>query len=83
MVWVVDNCGIPLVLYLVQNLLSFVLPLCSLLYLLSMRYIEVPDYTARYCTKAMMCYTMAVCYYMVVAQYYTAAAQCCMELELD
>jgi hypothetical protein len=37
-VLVVDNYDIPLVLYLIQNLLSLVLHLCSLLDLLSVLY---------------------------------------------
>jgi hypothetical protein len=53
-VLVVDNCDIRLVLDLIQNLLLLILHLYSLLDLLSTRYIEVPDYTARYCTEAVL-----------------------------
>jgi hypothetical protein len=73
---VVQNCDIPLVLYLVLHL-------CSLLDFLSMRCTEVPDCTTRYCIEVALCCTAVVWYYMVVAQYYNTIAQCCMELELD
>jgi hypothetical protein len=79
---VVGNCDIPLVLYLIQNLLSLILHLCSLLDLLSAHYTEAPDCTARYCTEVVLCCTVVARYYMVVAQYYTVVAQCCMGLEL-
>jgi hypothetical protein len=72
---VVGNCGMPLVLYLIQNLLSLILHLCSLLYLLSVRYTMVPDYTARYYTEVSLCCSVVARYYMVVVQW-------CMELRL-
>ena len=73
-VMVVDNCDIPLVLYLFQNLLSLFLGLCSPLDLLSVCYTMAPNYNAWYCTEAALCCTVVVRYYMVVAQYYTIVA---------
>jgi hypothetical protein len=64
---VVDNCDIPLVLYLVQKPLFLVLHLCSLLDLLSMCCTEAPNCTAQYCTEVEQ-------YYVVVSWYYTVAA---------
>ena len=61
---VVENCDIPLVLYLFQILLLIFLHLYIELDPLATCYTEVPGYTARY--------------YCVPAWYYTVAAQCCM-----
>ena len=82
-VLVVDNCDTPLVLYLVQNLLSLILHLYILLDLLSVNYTEAPDCTARYCTEVVLCCIVVAQYYMVVVQYYTATVSFCMELEHD
>jgi hypothetical protein len=82
-VLVVDNCHIPLVLYLFQNLLLLALHHYSPLYLLSVHYNEAPDYIVWYCTKVVMCCIVVARYYMVVVQYYTDVAQCCMGLQLD
>jgi hypothetical protein len=59
-VMVVDNCDIPLVLYLFQSLLFIYLHLCSDIDPLAVCYTEVPGYI--------------VWYYSVVARYYTATA---------
>ena len=64
---VVDNCDIPLVLYLIRNLLVLVLHLCSLLDILLVHYTDVPICTVLYCTEVASYCTVAVWYYMVVA----------------
>jgi hypothetical protein len=47
------------------------------------RYTEALDCIVWYCIGAVSSCTAAARYFMVDAQYYTAATQCCMELELD
>jgi hypothetical protein len=63
-VLVVENCDIPLVIYLVQSLLLLFLHLCSHINPLVACYTEAPGYTVRY--------------YSVVVRCCTTAAQCCM-----
>jgi hypothetical protein len=81
-VLVVENCDIPLVFYLFQNLLLLVLHLCSQLDPLTTCYIEVPNCTAQYCIEVALCCTVVARYYMVAAQYYTMATQYCMGMVL-
>jgi hypothetical protein len=66
-VLVVDSCGIPLVLFLFQNLIFFFLPLCIQLDLLMVHCNGAPGYTtqdysvaARYCTAIVKCYIVVV-----------------------
>jgi hypothetical protein len=81
-VLVVDNYDIPMVLYLIQNLLSLVLHLCHLLDLLSMHCTEIPDCTVSYCTEVVLHCIVVAWFYRVALQYYAAATWCCMEMEL-
>jgi hypothetical protein len=73
-VLIADNCDIPLVLYLIQNLLWIILPLCILLDILSSHYIEALDCIVRYCTEVVPYCTVVARYYMVVVQYYTTVS---------
>ena len=59
-VLVVDNCDIPLVLYLFQNLLLLFLCLCSQLDPLTARYTEVHGSTTQYYSVVAQCYTIVV-----------------------